>query len=130
MPIIKSAQKRVKTARKATVRNLKVKRTMKSAIKALDKVVKNGKKSAGSEYSKAVSAIDTAAKKGIIHKNKAARQKSRLAGQMKKAGVSTTGATAKKSSPKKTIVKKSQAKKTTAKKPAAKKPAAKKSSKK
>jgi small subunit ribosomal protein S20 len=129
MPIIKSAQKRVRTARKATIRNLKVKRTMKTAIKALDKVVKSGKKSAGDEYSEAASAIDTAAKKGIIHKNKAARQKSRLAKQMKKAGVSTAGSS-KKTSVKKPTAKKSPAKKTAAKKPAAKKPAPKKSSKK
>lgn len=129
MPIIKSAQKRVRTARKATIRNLKVKRTMRSALKTLDKVVKSGKKSAGDEYSEAVSAIDTAAKKSIIHKNKAARQKSRLAAKMKKAGVSTTG-TSKKTSVKKTAAKKSPAKKTAAKKPAGKKPAAKKPSKK
>lgn len=129
MPIIKSAQKRVRTARKATVRNLKVKRTMKSAIKALDKVVRSGKKSGGNEFSEAVSAIDTAAKKGIIHKNKAARQKSRLSAQMKKAGVSTTG-TSKKTSGKKPAAKKPAVKKPPAKKPAAKKTAPKKTSKK
>jgi small subunit ribosomal protein S20 len=129
MPIIKSAQKRVRTARKATIRNLKVKRTMKSAIKALDKVVNSGKKSASDEYNEAASAIDTAVKKGIIHKNKAARQKSRLAKQMKKAGVSTAGSS-KKTSVKKPAAKKSPAKKTAAKKPAAKKSAPKKSSKK
>lgn len=120
MPIIKSAQKRVRTARKASVRNLKTKRNLKSAIKTLAGALSSGKKTVGDEFSEAVSAIDKAVKKGVIHKNKAARQKSRLSAQAKKAGAKTTGGSSKKPATKKTT-----AKKTAAKKPATKKPVAK-----
>jgi small subunit ribosomal protein S20 len=41
------------------------------------------KKSAGTVYQRAVSVIDTIADKNIIHKNVAARQKSRLAARIK-----------------------------------------------
>lgn len=78
MPIIKSAQKRVRVAKKAAVRNSKTKRNLKSTIKDFQKVLAGGKK-ADKEMKKAQSAIDTAVKKGVIHKNKAARAKSRLA---------------------------------------------------
>ena len=118
MPIIKSAKKRVKVARKATVRNVKTKRTLKHAIKTFF-----GKSTAAS-HSKAQSAVDTAAKKGVMHKNKAARKKSQLAKAAKAAGVKPTAT--KKAAPKKAVAKPAAAKKTVAKKAPAKKPAAKK----
>jgi small subunit ribosomal protein S20 len=122
MPIIKSAKKRVRTAEKAAIRNSKTKRTLKVAIKAFRASFK------ADDQSKAQSAIDTAAKKGLIHKNKAARQKAQLARNAKSAG---TADPAKKAAPKKTAAKPATAKKTAAAKPAvkkapAKKPAAKK----
>lgn len=127
MPIIKSAQKRVRIAKKAAVRNLQTKRNMKSAIRTIEKAVKSGKKSVGSEYNEAVSAIDKAVKKGVIHKNKAARQKSRLATLLKKSGIKIAVGT-KKTAPKaKAVAKKTVKPKTPAKK-AVKKPAAKKTS--
>lgn len=113
MPIIKSAKKRVRTAKKAAIRNSKTKRTLKSTLKAFQTAVAGGKDSKKSQ-SQAQSALDTAVKKGVIHKNKAARQKRRLAAQAK----ATAGT--------KKTVKKTPAKKPAAKKPAAKKPAAKK----
>lgn len=78
MPIIKSAQKRVRVAKKASIRNSKTRRTLKSTIKDFHKSLSGGKKTDKAMKS-AQSAIDTAVKKGVIHKNKAARQKSRLA---------------------------------------------------
>lgn len=124
MPIIKSAKKRVKTAQKAAVRNSKTKRTLKGAVKAFHKALTGGKKTASKELGKAHSALDTAAKKKVMHKNKVARKKSQLAKAAKvAAGVSKPAA--KKAAPKKVA-----AKKPAAKKPAAKKPAAKKTTKK
>lgn len=124
MPIIKSAKKRVKVARKATVRNSKTKRSLKAALKSFV-----GKTSATS-HAKAQSALDKAGKKGVMHKNKVARKKSQLAKAAKAAGVKTAGTgkkAAKKAAPaKKVATKKPVAKKAPAKKPAAKKPAAKK----
>jgi small subunit ribosomal protein S20 len=111
MPIIKSAKKRVKVANKAAVRNSKTKRSLKGALKAFHKAVTGGGKTAKTAQSKAESAIDTAAKKGVMHKNKAARKKSQLAKAAKTAaGVSKT-APAKKSAVKKAPVKKTTAKK-------------------
>ena len=115
MPIIKSAKKRVKTAEKAAVRNSKTKRSLKSALKTF------ARKTDAKNHSAAQSAIDKAAKKGVIHKNKAARQKSRLARQAKVAGIKP-GAAAKRSP---AATKPATAKAAPAKKAAAKKPAAK-----
>ena len=105
MPIIKSAKKRVKVANKAAVRNSKTKRSLKGALKAFHRAVTGGGKEVKQAQSKAQSALDTAAKKGVIHKNKAARKKSQAAKAAKAAaGVTKTAAKkapAKKSPPKK-----------------------------
>lgn len=118
MPIIKSAKKRVKVARKATVRNAKTKRSLKTAIKSFHAAL-TGKK-APEAQSKAQSELDKAVKKGVISKNKAARKKQQLANKAKAAGVKP--ATAKKA-PAKSAAK--PAAKAPAKKPAAKKATAK-----
>ncbi len=106
MPIIKSAKKRVRVANKAAVRNSKTKRSLKSALKAFHKTLTGGdSKKSSATHAQAQSALDKAVKKGVVHKNKAARTKRKLAAKSKAAG--TTKATS--------------VKKTTAKKPAAKK---------
>jgi small subunit ribosomal protein S20 len=116
MPIIKSAKKRVRVARKATARNVKTKRSLKTAVKALHSALTSGKKVVG-EHRSAQSAIDRAAKNKVIHKNKAARKKS----QLSRAAKAAAGAS-KSTAPKKTTAKKSPAKKPAAKKkPATKK---------
>ncbi len=111
MPIIKSAKKRVKLAAKANVRNTHTRRDMREAIKAFNKALEAGKPIEVSKLQNAaVSAIDTAAKKHVIHKNKAARSKSRLAKQAKSAGVKpatkTPAKTVKKAPAKKSVAKK------------------------
>lgn len=118
MPIIKSAKKRVKTAAKAQARNSRTKRTMREALKAFSKAVDSGKSAdIQKTQTEAVSAIDMAVKKAVIHKNKGARQKAAVSAKAKTAGAKVV---------KKAVV----AKKPIAKKPAtkapAKKPAAKK----
>lgn len=111
MPIIKSAKKRVRVARKAAVRNRKTKRGLRAALKIF------AAKPSAKGQSEAQSAIDKAAKKGVIHKNKAARLKKRAAAKAKASGVKPAKAAAKKAAP----AKKTAAKKAPAKKPAAKK---------
>jgi ribosomal protein S20 len=124
MPIIKSAKKRVRVARKAAVRNSKTKRSLKTALKAFTS------KPSSAAHSASQSNLDKAVKKGIMHKNKANRLKKQLAAKAKAAGVKPTAAT------KKTAAKPAAKKTTAAKKPAAakkapaKKPAAKKTTKK
>ncbi|MGH7195407.1 MAG: 30S ribosomal protein S20 [Candidatus Saccharimonadales bacterium] len=136
MPIIKSAGKRVRTAEKATVRNAKTRRAVKSATKAFNKSLDAGQKDASQLQQKAQSELGKAAKKHVMHKNKLARKQSQLA---KAAGVKPPPAkksssagkpkttTAKSTSTKKPAAKKTAAKKTPAKS-SSKKPAAKKSS--
>ena len=121
MPIIKSAKKRVKTTRKATIRNAKVKRSLRTALKGF------GAKPTAKSHSEAQSALDKAAKKGLMHKNKVARKKRQLAAASKKAGVKIEKSVKKAAKPvAKVAPKKAPAKKPVAKKAPAKKPAAKK----
>jgi small subunit ribosomal protein S20 len=125
MPIIKSAKKRVKVAAKARTRNVRTKRSMREALKAFSKAIESGKAAdilvAQNEVA---SAIDTAAKKNVIHKNKAARQKAALAARAKAAGVKPGKAAAKKpAAAKKTSSVPKKTAKTPAKKSAAKKTA-------
>jgi small subunit ribosomal protein S20 len=116
MPIIKSAKKRVRVANKAAIRNSKTKRALKAALKLF------GRTSDKATHSSAQSALDKAVKKGIIHKNKAARVKKQLSAKAK--GADAKPATTTKAKPavkKATAPKKAAAKQKTAKKPAAKK---------
>lgn len=123
MPVIKSAKKRVRVTRKATVRNARTRRKLREALKAFAATLSGGKADDIQKAQRAaVSALDTAAKKAVIHKNKAARRKSQLARQAKAAGVKP-GTKAKKAPAKKTAAKKAAAKKTAAGKPVAKKTA-------
>ncbi|HUD10454.1 MAG TPA: 30S ribosomal protein S20 [Candidatus Saccharimonadales bacterium] len=118
MPIIKSAKKRVKTTRKATARNAKTKRTLKTAVKEFHKSLDGDKKKVIATQARAQSELGKAGKKHVMHKNKVARKQSQLAKAAKTAGV-TVGATPKKvttTTSKKPIAKKPPAKKTTTKK--------------
>lgn len=107
MPIIKSAKKRVRVARKATARNVRTKRSVRASWKAFSA------KPSAAAVSEVQKALDSAVKKGVIHKNKAARQKSRLSAQAKAAGVKLAKKTTAKASP---SVKKVPVKKTSTKK--------------
>ena len=107
MPIIKSAKKRVRVANKAAVRNHKTKRSLRTAIKSFKSTPSS------KALSQVQSEIDKAAKKGVFHKNKAARLKKRAASQAKANNVKLS-----KAAPKKTVAAK---KKAPAKKPATKK---------
>ena len=79
MPIIKSAKKRVRITEKKTLRNRMNRSTLRTSIKRFEKAISNNDlDSAKVELIKAESIIDKSVKKGIIHKNNAARKKSRL----------------------------------------------------
>src|SRR4051812_20504484 len=117
MPIIKSAKKRVKVASKAKARNVRTKRTLRDALKAFSKAVESGKSAdILKAQQEAFSALDTASKKEVIHKNKAARQKSALAARAKAAGAKPSKSAAK-SKPAKTASTPKKPAKTTARKP-------------
>ena len=79
MPNIKSAKKRVITSRKKCENNTVVTSSMRTAIKKTEKAVKAGEKEMTNENLKvAIKRIDKAVSSGLVHKNKAAREKSRL----------------------------------------------------
>jgi small subunit ribosomal protein S20 len=79
----KSAQKRARQTKKITERNKQYKALLKSAIKKVTSTKE--KDSLGKEFQKTTKLIDRAATKGIIHKNKAANTKSKLAKLVRKA---------------------------------------------
>lgn len=76
MPNIKSAKKKMRQDVKRTVKNDTYRKSIKDITKTIGKT-KAGKK-AQEVVQKAYSIIDKAAKKNIIHKNKAARLKSKV----------------------------------------------------
>ncbi len=78
MPITQSAKKALRRDKRRTIVNLRIKKKIKSAFKKAKE--KQTKKNIALAYS----AIDKAVKKNVIHRNKAARLKSRLMKLMKK----------------------------------------------
>ncbi|UCE66852.1 MAG: 30S ribosomal protein S20 [Candidatus Zixiibacteriota bacterium] len=82
MPTHRSAEKRMKTAEKARQRNRRTKSLIRGAAKELSVEKDAAKKS--EKLKKVSSILDKAAGKNVIHKNKAARTKSRLSKTIKK----------------------------------------------
>lgn len=79
MPNIKSAKKRVKTSAKKAENNNVITTKTKTSVKKFVKEVQNGNKDAATEkLNIAIKNIDKALSSGLIHENKAAREKSRL----------------------------------------------------
>lgn len=78
MPNIKSQIKRVKISKLQNIRNTAARSSLKTVIRRFEEAVTNNVESAGEALHKASRALDKAAAKGLIHKNKAARKKSRL----------------------------------------------------
>ncbi|MDD2420648.1 MAG: 30S ribosomal protein S20 [Heliobacteriaceae bacterium] len=79
MPNIKSSMKRVKIIRERTLRNASARSALRTAVKCFETAL------AAADVEKmktalvnAIQALDKAAGKGLIHKNMAARKKSRL----------------------------------------------------
>lgn len=80
MANIKSAKKRILVAQTKTDRNKAIKSGVKTAIKKVNAAIASGDKAAASAaLLAATSEIDTAASKGVYHKNNASRKVSRLA---------------------------------------------------
>lgn len=80
MPNIKSAVKRVKTNEKRRALNASQKSALRTVVKAADvAVVGTEVETAQAAFQAASKKLDKAVSKGLIHKNAAARKKSRLA---------------------------------------------------
>lgn len=78
------SKKRARQAEKRRQRNASSRSEVRTFIKRVLKAVKNGEHElAMREFQQASSKLDKAAQKGLIHKNKAARHKSRLNSKIK-----------------------------------------------
>jgi small subunit ribosomal protein S20 len=88
MANIKSQKKRILTNAKAAARNKAIKAELKTRVKtAVREAAANAEVDTNAESVRvAVKKIDKAASKGIIHKNEAARRKSRLMAKVNAAG--------------------------------------------
>lgn len=84
MPNIKSAKKRVITNGQRAERNKAAKSALRTAVKKADLAIANNDANKDEAVKAACAKLDRAATKGLIHKNNAANQKSRLANAAKK----------------------------------------------
>lgn len=87
----KQAKKRVRQAEKHRRHNASMRSMLRTYIKKVVAAIATGDgKTAASSLQEATPVIDRMVNKGIIHKNKAARHKSRLTAQIKKLSASAT----------------------------------------
>ena len=84
MPNIESAIKRARTSEAANALNSSQLSAMRTAIKKFDQAAEAGDENVTELYQTATKAIDMAETKGLIHKNKANRDKSRLSKKIAK----------------------------------------------
>ena len=86
MPNIKSAKKRVKVIATKTLRNKALNSNLKTTIKKAEAALAGSSSDSTAAVTLAIKKIDQAAAKGLLHKNTAARRKSRLARKLHAAG--------------------------------------------
>ncbi|MDH7478895.1 MAG: 30S ribosomal protein S20 [Syntrophomonadaceae bacterium] len=87
MPNIKSAMKRAEQAQKRAAKNASERKAVKTAMRRFREALGVGNEEATqATFRRAVSKLDQAAQKGLIHRNAAARKKSRLARKLNHAG--------------------------------------------
>jgi len=86
----KSGNKVARAAERKRLRNRLVRRSFKTHVIKARSAVSAGEESAQDQAMTAISSVDRAVSKGIIHKNKGARLKSRLTSKLDK-GQKATG---------------------------------------
>ena len=80
----KSAEKAARQAEKHRARNVALRSRMRTAVRNVTTAIAGGNKdAAAASYRMAVPVIDNLVNKQIIHRNKAARHKSRLAARIR-----------------------------------------------
>ena len=85
MPNHKSAEKRMRQSEGRRAINRSNRTRVRTQIKKLHTALAAGNKSASELLPATISAIDKAVQKGVLHKNAAARHKSRLTARMNQA---------------------------------------------
>lgn len=79
MANVKNAKKKIVQIQKRTLEHQQLKSTVKNAIKNTDKAVLAGnKEEAERQLRLAIKSLDNAKSKGLVHRNKVDREKSRL----------------------------------------------------
>lgn len=92
MPNIASVKKRVRQSEKRRMQNKHLRSRMRTLVKTAQTTIASGDKEAAQKaFQVAVSVIDSTADKGIVHKNKAARDKSRLNAKLKALALANVG---------------------------------------
>jgi len=80
---IASAKKRARQAEKRRLQNASQRSMLRTYLKKVSAAIDSGdKEAASSAYQAALPVLDRMANKGLLHKNKAARHKSRLSTQI------------------------------------------------
>jgi small subunit ribosomal protein S20 len=79
MPNIKQQEKRVRSAARERLENLRYRSTIKTLTRRLRDVVEGGEGDVTEAFTSLVRQIDRAAARGAIHRNAAARKKSQAA---------------------------------------------------
>ena len=91
MPSGKLAQKQVLVAERKRLRNKSIRSRCKTNITKAERLIFSGELEAAQEaVMAAISSLDRAAEKGVIHPNNAARRKSRLMKKLTEAQASKT----------------------------------------
>ena len=86
MPVIKSAKKRVRVTERRRLRNRSIRSQCKTNITKAERLIFSGElEAARVAVVAAISSLDKAAEKGVIHPNNAARRKSRLMDKLNEA---------------------------------------------
>ena len=87
MANIKSAKKRARQAVKRNMHNASQRSMMRTSVKRILKAIESGDKpGAEAAYKTAEPLLDRYSARGLIHKNKAARHKSRITARIKAMG--------------------------------------------
>jgi small subunit ribosomal protein S20 len=86
MPNHKSAEKRVRQTERRRVVNRSNRGRLRTTIKELRSALGKDSKTAADLLPKTISEIDKAVQKGVLHRNAAARHKSRLTARVNQAG--------------------------------------------
>jgi len=78
VPNIKSAIKRVELGKVRMIKNAAAKSSLRTTLRRFEESISTDSETAALALKKATRALDKASSKGLIHKNLAARKKSRL----------------------------------------------------
>ncbi len=84
MTVSTSSQRTARGAERKRVYNKPVRSSLKTQVKVAEAMIETKDEKAGQAVNDAVSALDKAAQKKIIHRNTAGRQKSRLMARLQK----------------------------------------------